>query len=209
MAAWMGTSKSWRGMSWRSLLGHAPAVGVGLGAVHDGREGVDRHVVDEQVDPHQVGRGVAGRLVVEAGVALGPALQLVEEVHHHLGQGDPVDELEALGGQVLHRGHLAALGLAQLHDRAGVLGGVRMVAVSMGSSMWSIRLASGSSVGLSKSTHRPVGQVGPVGDRGGGGDQREVELALEALADDLHVQAGRGSRSGNRSRAPGTTRARR
>ena len=33
--------------------------------------------------------------------------------------------------------------------------GVRMVAVSMGSSMWSIRLASGSSVGLSTSISDP------------------------------------------------------
>ena len=33
-----------------------------------------------------------------------------------------------------------------------------------------------------------VGQVGPVGHRRGGGDEGQVELALEPLADDLHVQ---------------------
>ena len=35
---------------------------------------------------------------------------------------------------------------------------------------------------------RPVGQVGDVLDARGGGDERQVELPLQALADDLHVQ---------------------
>jgi len=33
-----------------------------------------------------------------------------------------------------------------------------------------------------------IGQEGPVGHARGGGDQGQVELALEALAHDLHVQ---------------------
>ena len=48
--------------------------------------------------------------------------------------------------------------------------------------------ASGSSVGLSMIRSRAVGEEGPVDHGGGGGDEREVELALEALPDDLHVQ---------------------
>ena len=58
----------------------------------------------------------------------------------------------------------------------------------MGSSTWSRWSGSGSSLGLSTSTSVAVGQVGPVGHRRGGGDEREVELPLEPLADDLHVQ---------------------
>src|ERR1700677_3066916 len=79
------------------LLGHLAPVGVGRGPVHDGREGVDRCMVDEDVHPHQVARGVVLGLVVEAGVALGPALQLVEEVDDHLGQRKGVDELDPFG----------------------------------------------------------------------------------------------------------------
>src|ERR1700722_12069746 len=86
------------------LVGHAAAVAVGRGAVDDGREGVAGGVVDQDVDPHQIGRGVVLRLVIEAGVALGPALELIEEVQHHLGQGDGVDELHPLGREVLHPG---------------------------------------------------------------------------------------------------------
>ena len=105
------------------LLGHPPAVVVGLVAVHDRREGVDRHGVEQDVDLHEVGRGVAGRLVVEAGVALGAALHLVEEVDDDLGQRQPVDELDPLGREVLDLLHLAPPGLAQVHERAGVVGG--------------------------------------------------------------------------------------
>jgi len=65
--------------------------------------------------------------------------------------------------------------------------GVMMVAVSIGSSMWSMRLASGSSVGLSTSSSLPSVRKA-VGHARSGGDQREVELALQALAHDLHVQ---------------------
>ena len=35
-------------------LGHLSSVVVGVGLVHDGRERVDRLVVDEQVDAHEL-----------------------------------------------------------------------------------------------------------------------------------------------------------
>ena len=54
-----------------------------------------------------------------------------------------------------------------------------------------------------------VGQEGPVGHARRGGDERQVELALEALPHDLHVQQARGTRSGTRCPGRGTTRARR
>ncbi len=86
------------------------------------REGVHRHLVDEEVDLHEGGRLVAVGLVVEAGVALGAALQLIEEVDHDLAQGDPVEQLDTLGRDVLHAVELAAPRLAEIHDRADVLG---------------------------------------------------------------------------------------
>ena len=84
---------------------------------------------------------------------------------------------------------LAALGLAELHDRADVVAtGLRIVARTTGSRTSAIL---------------PVGVLARVGDLvdsvpssidhvvdhvGRGRDQVEVELALEPLADDLHVQ---------------------
>ena len=78
--------------------------------------------VEQDVDLHQVGAVVAGRLVVEAGVALGAALQLVEEVDDDLGQRHAVHQLDPLGREVLELLHLAAAGLAQVHERARVVG---------------------------------------------------------------------------------------
>ena len=58
------------------LEGHAPEQAAGLfedvGLVDDGREGIDRHVVQQHVDLDQVAAVVPGRLLVEAGVPLGP-----------------------------------------------------------------------------------------------------------------------------------------
>src|SRR5215204_2466940 len=68
------------------LLGHAAPVVLRLLPVEDGAEGVGRDAVEQHVDPHQVGRLVPGRLVVEAGVPLGARLELVEEVAHDLGE---------------------------------------------------------------------------------------------------------------------------
>ena len=66
---------------------HLAAVGVSGVLVDDHAEGVDHLTVKQDVDPHQL-RGLhPDGLVVEAGVALGTALELVEEVDDHLGEG--------------------------------------------------------------------------------------------------------------------------
>ena len=66
--------------------------------------------------------------------------------------------------------------------------GVMMVADSIGSSMWSMPAGVGQLGRVVDVELGPVGEEGPVLHARRGGDQREVELALEALADDLHVQ---------------------
>ena len=57
-----------------------------------------------------------------------------------------------------------------------------------GSSISAIVTRSGMSAGLCSSSSRAVGQLDLVDDRGRGGDQVEVELALQPLLDDLEVQ---------------------
>ena len=78
-------------------------------------------------------------------------------------------------------------GLAQLHDRAGVLarredGGRQHGLVDVVDA-----LASGSSVGLSTSSSVPSVRKARR-RRGRGGDEGQVELPLQALPHDLHVQ---------------------
>ena len=63
-----------------------------------------------------------------------------------------------------------------------------MVARIHGSSMEAIFITSGMSAGLCSSLLGAVGQVELVDDARRGGDEVEVELALQPLLDDLEVQ---------------------
>src|SRR5208337_5440023 len=74
------------------------------------------------VNLDQVGLMLAGGLVVERGVAAGPGLELVEEVEDDLGQRQRVADFHPVRGQVVHADQGTAPTLAQLHDRADVLG---------------------------------------------------------------------------------------
>ena len=156
--------------------------------MHDHAERVDGHGVEEDVDLDQLRGRVPRGLVVEAGVPLGARLHLVEEVDDDLRERQAVHELEAFGREVLHLHHLAPLRLAQVHQRARVLGGgedrggeERLAHL--------VDLCGGGHLGGVVDHHLVAGGGGhQVLDRGSGGDQAEVELPLEALADDLHVE---------------------
>ena len=66
--------------------------------------------------------------------------------------------------------------------------GVKMVASIHGSSMSRIAITSGMSAGLCSSMQRAVAHVQPIDHRRRRRDQVEVELAAQALLDDLEVQ---------------------
>src|ERR1700677_3969347 len=55
-------------------LGHLSPIHLGVRTVHDRGKGVDRFVVDQEVDSHYLAGQVARGLVVERGVALGATL---------------------------------------------------------------------------------------------------------------------------------------
>src|SRR5690606_3455617 len=105
------------------LPGHLLAVGVGLVPMHDRAERVHRLAVEQDVHLDQVGLLLAVRLVVEGRVAAGARLELVEEVEDDLGERQDVPDLHPVGGDVVHALELAAAVLAELHDRADVVGG--------------------------------------------------------------------------------------
>ena len=100
------------------LLGHHHAVAVGLVAVHDGAECVHLLTLDENVHLDQVGGLLAILMIIKGGVAFGTGLQLIEEIEHDFSQRNAVMHFHALGGNVLHRAHNAAMVLAQIHHRA-------------------------------------------------------------------------------------------
>ena len=160
---------------------------VGEFAVDDQRERVDRLAGDEDVDAHEVSRLEAGHVVVEARVAAGARLQLVVEVEHDLAERQLVDEVHALLGEVLHVVEAAAAVVAELHHRADVL--LRDDDRRLDVRLLDLVDLDGHVRGVVHLDPVRAG-TGPnaVGDVRRGHDQVEVELALQPLTHDLHVQ---------------------
>ena len=89
---------------------------------------------------------------------------------------------------VLHLLHPAPACLAEVHDRARVLGGCDDGHLQQGFVDMVDELRLGHRRWVVDRQARAVGEVRDVLDRGCGGDEREAELTLQALADDVHVQ---------------------
>ena len=113
------------------------------------------------------------------------------EVEEHLGERDVVDDDVAVGARTGHVELRAAPVLAERDDRADVL--VRHVDRELHERLLDaldVLTIGGSFAGLSTMTISPPspGLVDVVDDARRGRDEVEVELALEALLDDLHVE---------------------
>ena len=154
----------------------------------DEAEGVHAIAVEQQIHLHQLAGAVAGQLIVQAGVALGVGLQGVEKVVNDLIQGHLVMELHQMGVQILHVLELAPPILAHGHDVAHeVLGRddghlhIGLLGVLNGAGVGVI-------VGVVHPHHGAVGLVHVVNDVGQGGHQVEIELPLQPLLNDLHVE---------------------
>ena len=153
----------------------------------DRRERVDGVAVQEDVDLDEVCGLLAVGLVVERRVALGARLQRVEEVEDDLGQRQRVADLDPVLAEVVEAALDAATRLAQLEDGADVLGGRQDRAahhrlVHLGDLALGVLRRVGDDV-LAAVLHDDA-----VDHVGGRRDEVKVELALETLAHDLHVQ---------------------
>ena len=126
-------------------------------------------------------------VVVEARVAARARLQLVVEVEHDLAERQLVGEVDALLREVLHVVEPAAPLVVQLHHGADVLlrDDHRRLDVRL---LDALDLAPASRPGCAPRPSSPFRVLDAVGDVRRGHEQVEVELALEPLAHDLHVQ---------------------
>ena len=123
------------------------------------------------------------------GVALRAALELVVVVDDDLGQRQLEGHQDALRVEVLHRLEGAAPVRGQLHERADVRLGRddRDLDPRLRDGL---DVADGGQLGrvVDDDLAAAVGERDVVLDRRRGRDEVEVELALQALLDDLHVQ---------------------
>ena len=144
--------------------------------------------MQQHVDLDQVAGLLADRFVVERRVALGARLESVEEVEHDLGQRQRVAQLDAVRGQVVHALQRAATGLAELHDRADVVRGRQDRGPYDRLVDFGDLAVAGILARVGDGDLRAVLHHDAVDHVGHGRDEVEVELALQPLAHDLHVQ---------------------
>src|SRR5438552_10223773 len=160
---------------------------VGLVAVGDHAQRVHGVAVEQDVELDHVRLAKLEKVVVERRVALRDGLELVVEVDHDLGEREVELDVAALA-QVFERLVLASLVLSQLVDLAHEFRGHEDGAAHVGLldpldpvHGWQLGRVVDLD-GLARERHHAEAHTG------GGDDQREVELALEALLDDLEVE---------------------
>lgn len=170
------------------LFADAAALGVGVVPEHDHGECVHRVTIQQEVQLDQIALAVLLELVVVAGVTAAAALDGIEEVVDDLAQRQGVVQVHADIIQILHVDEHAALLLAQIHQGTHVIvGGVkvdihkRLLLLDDVGGVW----VAG---GVVDHLHSAVCHGQAVADAGGRGDDIQVELPLETLGDDLHVE---------------------
>src|SRR5215212_2390212 len=167
------------------LLDERAAALVGLVTVDDDRERINGVTRDEDLELDKVGRIVAKWFVVVGGVALCAALHGVEEVCDDLGQRQVVGELHPAGRDVLHPDRDAPSIVAESHHGPHVFFGADHGRPYYGLPDLIEYL-------------RQLARVGYLDDLAfdndlvlhtrRGRNEVEVELTLESLLNDLHVQ---------------------
>ena len=151
-------------------------------------EGIHAIAVEEQVNLHQVTGAVAGELIVQRGVALGVGLEGIKEIVDDLVEGHLIVELHQVGVEILHVLKLAAALLTHGHDVAHEV--LRCDDGHLHIGLFGVLDSAGVGVvvGVIHLHQRAVGFIHMVDDGGQRGDEVEIELTLEALLNNLHVE---------------------
>src|SRR5579863_2328194 len=156
--------------------------------MHDDGERVNRLTGDQDIELDHGRFPIVGKMVVERGVSAGDGLEAVVEIENNFIQRQLVVQHDAIRGDVLESLLAATLLFNQGQDSADVF----RLGEDGGQNYWLFDLGNlagvGPAGGIIDFDHLTVGLVYLVADAGSGGDQRKIELALQTLLNDLHVE---------------------
>src|SRR3989454_2078844 len=156
--------------------------------MHDDRERIHRIASDKNVELDHGRLPVAGEVVVERGVSAGDRLQAVVKVEHDFVQRQLVLQHDAVGSHVFEALLFAAFFFDQRQNAADIF----FVGEDGRENHRLFNFRDFAGVGPTKRiVHLNVLAVGfgdLVAHAGSGGDQLKIELALQALLNNLHVQ---------------------
>ena len=143
----------------------------------DHGEGVADVAVEQDVHFHQLAGLVAGDLVIVGSVALGAALELIEEIEDHFVQRHVVEQFNALA-LILHVDEGAPLVLAKLHEGAREILGRVNSGSAVGFPHFGDFVHGGQVGGVVDAHFRAVGLHDFINDGGRGGHQIQVKFPL-------------------------------
>ena len=156
--------------------------------MHDKRQRVHLVARKQDVELDELGGAIFIELIVERSVTLGAALELIEEVQDELSERHIKAHLDRFARQVDHIGRDATVLDSELHDGTRILGRADDLCLEVGLFDTLDTRGLGQILRAADINHFAVSLVHVVVDRGARGDQVQIELALQALLDDLHVQ---------------------
>ncbi len=151
-------------------------------------ERIHRVAVQQYVELHEVVPAVFARCVVEARVAAAHGFQAVVEVEHDFGERQIVLENHLRLVDVFHRLELAALLVAERHERTHVFLGREYLRLHVGFLDVVVTACVGELGGALDFHHRAVAHVHVVFHVRNSRDDVDVEFAVEAFLHDFHVQ---------------------
>ena len=151
-------------------------------------EGVDGLAVEQNVELGQFRRAIAVDMIVERGVALGDALQLVVEIDDDLAQRYHEMELHTVARHILLTEQLAAFVQAQAHDGTDEIGAGDDGGTNIGLLNMVDERRLGKTTGVVHFLAATLLVVNHIRHVGHGGDDIHIKLAVEAFLHNLHVE---------------------
>ena len=161
--------------------------------MRQGGQGVDGLAVEQDIQLRQLRGPETVDMIVERCIALGDGLQFIVEINHNLAQRQHEMQLDAIAADILLIDEFTTLVKTKRHDRADIIGS---------------RDDRGTDIGfLDMLNHREVGQtrgvmhflhlallgIAHITDVRHGGNDIHVELTVESLLHNLHMEQAKES----------------
>ena len=170
------------------FLAHASSEIDCVIAVGEGRERIDLFAVEQYIQFDEVGWSETVHMPIKRGIAFRYRLEFVVEVNNDLAERHVEQQLHTVSGYIRLLDQLAAFAEAQGHDRSDIIGyrddGCPDIRLFDAVYLRQIRHA-GRVVYL---YHIAVFGIDVITYIRYGGDDVHIELAVEALLDDLHMK---------------------
>ena len=154
----------------------------------EGRKGIDLLAVKKNIQFDEVGRPEAVHVPIEGRVAFRDGFEFVVEIDDNLAERHVKEKLHAVAGDILLLDEFTAFAETEGHDRTDVVGGSDDRRADIGL-LDAVDLCEVGHAGrVMYLYHTAILGIDVIRHVRDGGDDIHIELAIQTLLDDLHVQ---------------------